>query len=79
MSTDTGQTPHTAPMFRMSSRLVTVVAKHARDRPRRVDVRHLAKPRLKAPQSNQTKQTNQYSYTQALGVIIVPWHWRTTR
>ena len=41
VSTDTGQTPHTAPMFRMSSRLVTVVAKHARDRPRRVDVGHL--------------------------------------
>ena len=60
VSIDTGQTPHTAPMFRMSSRLVTVVAKHARDRPRRVDVRHLAKPWLKAPQSNQTKQTNQY-------------------
>ena len=33
-----------------------------------------AKPwfKLKAPQSNQTKQTNQHEYIQASGVIIVP-------
>ena len=59
VSTDTGQTRYTATMFRMSSWLITVVAKYARDSSSRVDVGHLhtpAKPSLEAPQSNQTKK-----------------------